>query len=81
MECPDCGEHIGVQLVYRAIFFVVIFAATLLTTIVVYADQGLYAALLMVSVPIGVIGYIKARFCPLVVKPRLDDQSSSSSSS
>ena len=29
---------------------------------------GLYAALLMISLPIGAIGLIKARFSPLVVK-------------
>ena len=75
VACPACGEHIGVHWAYRAIFFVVIFAVAVLTTIVVYVDQGLYAAMLMVSVPIGVIGYIKARYCPLVIRRRHDEQS------
>ena len=71
--CSTCGELIGVHWLFRAIFFVIIFVATLVTTVIVLADQGLYAALLMISVPIGVIGYIKARFCPLETKRRRGD--------
>ena len=67
-ECLRCHQRIGVQWLFRAFFFVVTFAATAVTAIVVLADQGLYAALLMISVPIGAIGFIKARYSPLVVR-------------
>jgi hypothetical protein len=63
--------------VFRAVFFVVILAVTLLTGLFVLVDQGIYAAILMISLPIGAIGFIKARFCPLVVRKRQpgDDES------
>jgi len=54
--------------VYKAIFFVVILVATIVVGLVVLIYQGLYAALLMVSLPIGAIGIIKARYCPLVIR-------------
>ena len=78
VDCSSCGQLIGVHWLFRAIFFVIIFVVTLVTAIVVLADQGLYAALLMISVPIGVIGYIKARYCPLEIKRRRDDSRSRS---
>lgn len=77
-DCSSCGELIGVHWLFKAIFFVIIFAVTLVTAVIVLVDQGLYAALLMISVPIGVIGYIKARFCPLETKRRRDDPQSRS---
>lgn len=66
--CPNCGQQVGVRWVYRAIFFVVVLAATIGLGLVVLVDQGLYAALLMISLPIGAIGFIKARYCPLVIR-------------
>lgn len=65
--CAQCGKLIGVQKVFKAIFFVIIFAATIVVGLAVLARQGLYAALLMVSLPIGAIGFIKARYSPLVI--------------
>lgn len=70
--CANCGEIIGIHWFFRAIFFVVILIATLITGFVVLVDQGPYAALLMITVPIGAIGIIKARISPLVVRPRKD---------
>ncbi len=55
---------------FRAVFFIVTLAATVAVGVIVLAAQGLYAALLMVSVPVGAIGFIKARFCPLVVRDK-----------
>ena len=66
--CTNCGQLVGVQWVLKTIFFLVILIATIALGIVVLEDQGLYAALLMISLPIGAIGYIKARYCPLVVR-------------
>ena len=66
--CPRCQSRVGVQWFFRAFFFVITLAATVAVGVVVLAAQGLYAALLMISVPVGAIGFIKARFCPLVVR-------------
>ena len=63
---------------YKAIFFVVILVATIVGGVVVLIDQGLYAALLMLSLPVGAIGFIKARYCPVVIKKQqLGDERSS----
>jgi hypothetical protein len=35
----------------------------------VLASQGVYAAILLATLPIAVLGYIKARFCGLVAQP------------
>lgn len=66
--CPNCGELVGVQRVFKAVFFLIILVATIVVGFVVLVDQGVYAALLMISLPIGAIGFIKARYCPLVVR-------------
>jgi len=63
---------------YKAIFFVVILVATIVVGLVVLIDQGPYAALLMISLPIGAIGIIKARYCPLVIRKQESDAKSSS---
>ena len=69
-RCANCGQLVGVQWVYRAIFFVLILLAAVPFGLIVFFDQGLYAALLTITLPIGAIGYIKARFCPLVARKR-----------
>ena len=68
VRCTRCNQLVGVQWVFRAVFFVVILVTTVLLGVVVLIDQGLYAAILMISLPIGAIGFIKARYCPLVVR-------------
>jgi len=70
VNCHACGQLVGVHGIFRAVFFVIILAVTSLVAIVVLVDQGVYAALLMITVPIGAIGFIKARYCPLVSKSR-----------
>ena len=73
VQCTACGKVIGVQWFFRAIFFAVILVVTALTGLFVLVDQGIYAALLMISLPIGAIGFLKARFSPLVVRRRQPD--------
>lgn len=68
IQCCVCGRTVGVHWAFRAVFFVLILAATVALGLIVLIDQGLYAALLIVSLPIGAIGFVKARFCPLVVR-------------
>lgn len=70
VNCEDCGKTIGVQWLFRTVFSLVMFATSAVVGFVVLVDQGLYAAILMISFPIGAIGFIKARFCPLVTRRR-----------
>ena len=78
VTCTNCGQLVGVHWLFRSVFFVIILVATLLITFVVLIDQGFYAALIMISVPIGALGFVKARFCPLVLKgPKPESQNSS----
>ncbi len=71
---------VGVKWIFRAIFFVVILVTTIILGFVVLIDQGLYAALLMISLPIGALGFIKARYCPLVARERNADAAAHSTS-
>lgn len=68
--CANCDHLVQVHWLFKMIFFIAILVATLLTIFVVLIDQGLYAAILMFTVPIGALGYIKARFSPLVTNRR-----------
>ena len=58
---------------YTSVFFVVILLVTVPSVLLVLAQQGVYAAMLWAPFPIGALGYIKARFCPLEVKRRKED--------
>ena len=73
--CPDCKAIIGVRRIYKIGFFVPIFVVTVLTSIGVMAQQGIYAALIWLPFPIAAIGYFKARLCPLVTKQERRDAS------
>jgi hypothetical protein len=66
--CPECGAFVKAHRFYGVLFNLVTLAVTALSTLVIFADLGLYAALLMLPLPLGAFGYIKARFCPLVAK-------------
>jgi ribosomal protein L37AE/L43A len=66
--CASCGALIGTHWFYSLVFFVLTVVVTLFTTIAILAQQGLYAAILLFPFPIGAIGYLRARFCPLEVK-------------
>lgn len=66
--CPNCRALVGPHWTLGTVFFLVILGVTVLTTIMVLAQFGIYAAILWFSFPIGALGYIKARFAPLVVK-------------
>lgn len=50
-----------------------IIAVTIGTSVMVLTLFGIYAVILWFAFPIGAIGYLKARFCPLVAEqPRVD---------
>lgn len=54
---------------YAALFSVFTFAVIAASCVAIVAQQGLYATLLWLPLPIGALGYIKARCCPLQVRP------------
>ena len=66
--CANCSQVIGVHWLFRSFFFIVSFITAAFVGLIVFAHQGFYAALLLLPLPIGAIGYIKARFSPLVVR-------------
>lgn len=63
--CPSCGAQVSVQRAYAAFFFIVTSAVTVSSFVSILAQQGIYAALIWLPLPIGALGYIKARYCPL----------------
>ena len=67
-RCPKCRSIVGVHRAVAALFSVIIFLVTVITTIVVMAQLGFYAGLLWFTVPVGALSYLKARFGPLEVK-------------
>lgn len=68
-RCGSCRCIVGVRRFASAIANAVIFAIATLTTLIVFIELGLYAALLWFTLPVGALSYLKARFCPLEVKP------------
>lgn len=63
--CPSCRSTIGVHWFYGVFFYLVIFLVAGISTLLVLARFGIFAAILWFSFPIGAIGYLKARFSPL----------------
>ena len=68
-RCTNCRRIIGVHRVAALVSSIVIFSITTVTTLVVFIELGLYAALLWFTFPVGALSYLKARFCPLVARP------------
>ena len=64
-KCPNCGSTIGIHWLFGSFFWVVIFAVTAISTLLVLGRFGIFAAILWFSFPVGAIGYLKARFSPL----------------
>jgi hypothetical protein len=68
--CPNCKNLVGPHWFFGSAFYAIILLVTVVSTIIVLAQFGIYAAILWFSFPIGAIGYLKARFSPLVTKQR-----------
>lgn len=68
-RCAECRELVGVHSIIGAVSSLLIFTVATVTTLIVLAQLGLYAALLWFSAPVGALGYLKARFGPLETKP------------
>jgi hypothetical protein len=65
-RCPNCKVGVRVHRVASALFSLAIIVVTIATSIAVLSLFGIYAVILWFAFPIGAIGYLKARFCPLV---------------
>ena len=63
--CRVCHRYVEVKAAYRITFLVLILPITVVTTLAVLVQQGIYAALLWMPFPIAAIGCIKAILCPL----------------
>ena len=74
-ECPFCRKIIGVHSVVAAFTFPIIILASVISSIVVYAQFGYTYAIVLFPVPIGALGYIVARYASLQVKKSHGKQS------
>ncbi len=68
-RCPGCLRVVGIHRVAAAISSFVIFTVAIVTTLIVFIELDLYAALLWFTLPVGALSYLKARFLPLVTRP------------
>lgn len=66
-RCPACGVRIRVNRFASILFSLLIIPVTVGTSVAVFAMYGVYAVILWFAFPIGAIGFVKARFCPLSV--------------
>ena len=66
-RCPACGVRVRVNRIFSLLFSLVIIAVTVGSSVAVFSMFGIYAVILWFAFPIGAIGYLKARFCPLTV--------------
>ena len=51
------------------LFSILIVVVTVVTSYMVLSLYGIYAVIVWFIFPIGAIGYLRARFCPLKVLP------------
>lgn len=64
-----CRSGVRVNRVASAFFTLAIIIVTVGTSLMVLTLYGIYAVIIWFAFPIGAIGYLKARFCPLVAEP------------
>lgn len=72
-SCPACHKIVGVHWLAAAVANTIIAIVTLASTAAIFVQQGVYAAILWFSVPIGALSYLKARYCPLEIKRQSRD--------
>ena len=66
--CSRCGAIVGGHRVALWVANLIIGIASLVTTLMVLVQSGLYAALIWFPFPVGALSYMKARFSPLQVR-------------
>ena len=64
-RCPSCKAKVRVNRFASALFSLAIIIVTVATSLMVLSMFGVYAVILWFAFPIGAIGFLKARFCPL----------------
>jgi hypothetical protein len=69
-RCPNCQVDVRVNRFASLLFSLVIIAVTIATSLMVLSLFGVYAVILWFAFPIGAIGYLKTRYCPLTVVER-----------
>ena len=65
-----CRLDVRVNRLASILFSLVIVVVTVATSLMVLSLFGVYAVILWFAFPIGAIGYLKARYCPLTVLQR-----------
>lgn len=70
--CSTCGSLVRAHRFYGGLFYLLTAVVTLISTIAVASQMGFYAALLMLPLPLGSMGYLRARFCPLEAEANQD---------
>ena len=68
-RCRACGKTVRANRAVSFLFSILILVVTLVTSYMVLSLFGIYAVIVWFIFPIGAIGYLRARFCPLTVKP------------
>ncbi len=66
--CGDCEAVVGVHRTAVWLAGLVIASVTVVTTLMVLAQSGFFAAMLWVPFPVGSLSYVKARFSPLQIQ-------------
>ncbi len=69
-RCPACGVTVRLNRAVSFMFSILILVVTLVTSYMVLSLFGIYAVVVWFIFPIGAIGYLRARFCPLTVAPK-----------
>ena len=66
-QCQNCQRLVRVNRAASFLFSMLTVAVTVITSYMVLSMYGVYAVIIWFAFPIGAIGYIKARFCPLTL--------------
>jgi uncharacterized protein (DUF983 family) len=69
VRCSVCAAHIGLNRFVSLLFSILIVVVTVVTSYMVLSLFGIYAVIVWFIFPVGAIGYLRARFCPLTVLP------------
>ena len=69
-RCAACGVTVRVNRAASFLFSILILVVTLVTSYMVLSLFGIYAVVVWFIFPIGAIGYLRARYCPLTVMPK-----------
>ena len=69
-RCPACRTGVRVNRFWSILFSILIVVVTVASSLMVLSLFGIYAVIVWFVFPVGAIGYLRARFCPLTAFPR-----------